>query len=152
MASIIGENKYRNAETMASIDASIASVTASLNEATTLYNQAMTAIAKCDNSSIGCVDKTGRHISTWRDQRDRYQPLITQYKEELAQLLKLKSQMAGSTSETAQSAVITAQAQQALANADATKTQSTFLKYLLIFGGVALLVVGGIFAWKKLKK
>lgn len=151
MASIIGD-KYRNAVDTSNIDASIASVTASLNEATSLYNQAMTAIATCDNSSVGCLSKTGRHISTWRDQRDRYSPLITQYKNELTELLKLKSQIAGSQSETAQSAVVTASAQQALANADATQTKSAFYKYALIFGGIALFIVIGIFAWKKLKK
>ncbi len=157
MATIAFENtkyaspKFHNADG-SDITASIATVTAKLNEATSLYSQAMTAIAACDNSSIGCLDKTGRHISTWRDQRDRYAPLVDQYKKELSQLLALQRDIAASTTQSAQSNQVVAEAQTALAKADSAKTMSGLLKWSLIIGGILVVVIGSIFIFKKLKK
>lgn len=145
------DNKYFNADG-SDITASIATVTAKLNEATSLYSQAMTAIAACDNSSTGCLEKTGRHISTWRDQRDRYAPLVTQYKGELTELLALQRDIAASTTQSAQSNQVVAEAQTALAKADSAKTMSGLLKWSLIIGGILVVVIGGIFIFKKLKK
>jgi len=150
MASIVGES-YRNADS-STIDTSIADVTTSLNEATRLYNEAMTAIALCNNSSVGCVDKSGRHISTWRDQRDRYAPMVTQLKKELTELLALKEKTATTSTQTASQIAGEAAARQAIANADTSQTTSTALKWGLIIGGILIVVIGGIFIYKKIKK
>ncbi len=144
--------KYADAYSLASINGSILSVTAQLNEATSLYNQAIAAIASCDNSSTGCLEKTGRHISTWRDQRDRYQPLVTQYKNELSELLSLQKQLAGTQADTAGTTVAVAAAQTAISKADEAQTKASATKYFL-YGGIALIViVVGIIAYKMLKK
>jgi len=150
MASIVGES-YRNADS-STIDSSIADVTTRLNEATRLYNEAMTAIALCNNRSVGCVDKSGRHISTWRDQRDRYAPMVTQLKKELTELLALKEKTATTSTQTASQIAGEAAARQAIANADTSQTTSTALKWGLIIGGILIVVIGGIFIYKKIKK
>jgi len=66
MGEIFGKDRFRNAVTdsIVTINTSIAAVTRSLDEVTKLYNQALNAIAACNNNSSGCLDKTGRHIST----------------------------------------------------------------------------------------
>jgi chromosome segregation ATPase len=161
MGEIFGKKPFRNAVTdsITTINTSIASVTASLDNATQLYNQAITAISTCNNRSGGCLDKTGRHISTWRDQRDRYAPLVEQYKKELQELLALQKALTETQGTTAQATIVTAQAEQAVAeaetaisSAETSKTMSSGLKYGLIIGGVLILVIGGIIAYKKFKK
>ena len=162
MGEIFGKNQFRNAVTVDSlttINASIATVTVSLDDATQKYNQAINAIAACNNQSTGCLNKTGRHISTWRDQRDRYAPLVEKYKKELDELLVLQKALTETQGTTAQATIVTAQAEQAVAEAEAavssaetSKTMSAGLKYGLIIGGVLLVVIGGIVAYKKLKK
>lgn len=161
MAEIFGKKQFRNAVTdsITTINTSIATVTASLDNATQQYNQAITAIAACNNQSGGCLDKTGRHISTWRDQRDRYAPLVEQYKKELQELLALQKALTETQGTTAQATIVTAQAEQAVAeaetaisSAETSKTMSAGLKWGLIIGGIVVVVVGGIIAYKKLKK
>jgi chromosome segregation ATPase len=161
MGEIFGKKPFRNAVTdsITTINTSIATVTAALDNATQQYNQAITAIAACNNQSTGCLDKTGRHISTWRDQRDRYAPLVEQYKKELQELLALQKALTETQGTTATAAIVTAQAEQAVAEAETaittaetSKTMSTGLKYGLIIGGTLLIVILGIIAWKKFKK
>lgn len=161
MAEIFGKKPFRNAVTdsITTINTSIATVTASLDNATQKYNQAVTAIATCNNQSGGCLDKTGRHISTWREQRDRYAPLVEQYKKELQELLALQKALTETQGTTAQAAIVTAQAEQAVAEAETaistaetSRTMSSGLKWGLIIGGIVIVVVGGIIAYKKLKK
>jgi hypothetical protein len=153
MAFIFDEKyKYADAYNLASINDSILSVTAQLNEATGLYNQSMTAIASCNNSSTGCLEKTGRHISTWRDQRDRYQPLVTQYKAELSELLSLQKQLSGTQADTAGTTVAVAAAETAISKADEAQTKASAAKYLL-YGGIALaVIIIGFIAYKMIKR
>lgn len=157
------ERKYLNADgDLATINASISEITNLLNEATALLTQAESALAICralpsygklfSGFSDDCVEATGRHYSTWVDQYNTYAPIVKRYQLKLEDLLNTKAQLTKTDIETAQSANITAQAQKALADADAAKTGSAFLKYALIIGGIAIVVIGGIFAWKKLKK
>jgi spermidine/putrescine-binding protein len=150
MASIIGE-RWRNADS-SSLDTSIASVTTELNNATMLYNQALTAIARCNNQAIGCVAKTGRHISTWRDQRDKYAPLVVRYKAQLEDLLKLKEQVSAQTAQSAQSQQLVAAANTAIAEAESSGVQGKLKTYLLIGVIAAVVVISGVYIFKKLKK
>lgn len=161
MGEIFGKKPFRNAVTdsITTINTSIATVTASLDNATQQYNQAITAIAACNNQSGGCLDKTGRHISTWREQRDRYAPLVEQYKKELQELLALQKALTETQGTTAVTVTATAAANRAIAeaetaisNEETSRTISKGLKYGLIIGGVLILVIGGIIAYKKLKK
>jgi ABC-type nickel/cobalt efflux system permease component RcnA len=70
----------------------------------------------------------------------------------LKELVELKKNMAVSSSESAQTSIVVAQAELAVAQAESVKVESSAKKYLLI-GGIALvLLVGGIIAYKKLKK
>lgn len=150
MASIIGE-KYRNA-TSSDIDASIADITAKLAEATTKYNEAIKGIALCDDKAWGCVKKSGRHISTWREWRDNYGPIIIDLKKQLADVLTLKNNMASSTADTAQSSIVVAQAEKALAEAENVKITTSLKKYLIIGGILVAITIGAIIGYKKLKK
>jgi len=149
MAAILGEKHFNNAT---GIDASIADVTNRLTEATTKYNQAMTGIALCNDKAWQCVDKSGRHISTWRDWRDTYGPMVIQLKKELSDLLALKKQMAVSTADTAQSSIVVAQAELAVAEAENVKVTTSFKKYLLIGGILLAVTIIGVVAYKKFKK
>lgn len=149
MAAILGE--FRNASAN-DIDASIADVTTRLNEATQKYNEAIKGIALCDNKALGCVKKSGRHISTWREWRDNYGPQVTALKKELAELIELKKNMATSYVESAQSSIVVAQAEKAVAEAESVKTGASAKKYLLVGGIILVALIGGIIAYKKLKK
>jgi topoisomerase IA-like protein len=157
------DDKYHNAVDISSINASITSVTESLNNAMQLYNQAVTAITACGNKASGCLAKTGRHISTWRDQRDRYLPIVEQKKAELKELLEIQSTLTDVqvTSASNQQIIVAKEAETnqvkaaadiALANADTRKAESTAKKYGLYIGLGLVLVIGGIVAFKMLKK
>jgi|WetSurMetagenome_2_1015567.scaffolds.fasta_scaffold244898_2 hypothetical protein len=171
--SILGEKKYRGADGYAApvvnynditdINASIASVTESLANATEMYNQAMAAIAACNNDSSGCLSKTGRHINTWRNQRDAYRGLVAQYKTDLEELLVLQEQLSTvqvASAENTQAVVTTAAettqvaaaAQTAIANADSATTSANFKKIALYGGGALVLIVLGFVVFKQLKK
>ena len=160
MASIIGEKGnnerwYNSAGDLASISASIATKTTELNNATALLNEALNGIALCDNRAIGCVNKSGRHISTWRDQRDKNAPLVTKYKSELAELLALQKDLTSTQTQSAQSTQVIADAETAVMKAEtaATIAKSTKLGlYLGIGAGVIALIIGGIYLFKKFKK
>ena len=151
--SIIGE-KWHNASAsdIASIDQLISAKTAQLNEATTMLSQALTAIQLCNNSSWGCVDKSGRHISTWRDQRDMYSPLVTRYKNELIDLSARRSQLVKEMGDIAVVSQVAAVADKAIAEAESVETTST-AKKVLLYGGIALaVIVTGFIAYKIIKK
>jgi len=151
--SIIGE-KWHNATTsdVASIDALISAKTIQLNEATTLLSQALTAIALSNNSSWGCVNKSGRHISTWRDQRDDNAPLVERYKNELIDLQARRAQLVKEMGDVAVATQVTAVAEKAIAEAESVQTTSN-AKKILIYGGIALaVIIGGIIAYKLIKR
>jgi hypothetical protein len=170
MGSIVGENNYKNAtsstDTLAEVNASIASVTASLKAATTLYNEALAGIATCDNKSLRCVSKSGRHISTWREQRDQNSMIITNSKKQLDELLALQAQLVSAASAQATSTAanktamaqadkIAATAETAVAEASSATIGASAKKYLLYGGigiGVIALIFGGIYIFKKVKK
>jgi len=156
--------KWHNASAsdIAEVDALISAKSSELNNATTLYSQAMNGIALCDNRSIGCVSKSGRHISTWRDQRDMYGPIVERLKKELYDLQDRRSALVKSINESAaasqivaQTSMATSEATKALANAEtiqATATASKLGIYALIGGVFLIVIVGGIFAYKMYKK
>jgi hypothetical protein len=150
-SSIIGENtKYKNADGSA-LDAAIQSKTKQLTDAQALYAQAMDAITICGNSSSGCLSKTGRHISTWRDQRDLNAPLIERYKTELSELLDLKVKEAATQIQTAASMQATSAANTAISEANKVSSEASVVAasataskvgiYLLIAGGLIVLTI-----------
>lgn len=151
MASIVGE-KWHNATDLASINESISIKTAQLNEASALLAEALAGIQLCGNVASGCVTKTGHHISVLSDMRDTNQPKVTQYKKELAELLVLQKELAGTQVETAASIQVTANAQKAVAEAEAVQTTTSAKKYL-IYGGIGLaVIIIAVIAVKMLKK
>lgn len=174
MSSIVGESKYRNAvitrkpwhnattADIATIDAQITSKTAELQNASNLLTQALNGIALCNNSAWGCVSKSGRHISTWREQRDTNSALVTRYKAELAALQEQRASYVAEVNaslmlnqQMATVSAATAAADKAIAEASkvqATATASKIGVYLLIGGGLIALVIGGIYIYKKVKK
>jgi ABC-type transporter Mla subunit MlaD len=153
MGSIIGDKKWHNAVSdLASVNGSIADVTQQLTVATTQLNQALTAIASCNNSASGCLANTGRHISSWRDQRDQYGPLVDKYKADLKQLLDIQKSLAGSTVETSQSMQVAANAQQAITEANSAASTGNLTKYLIIGGIILVALVAGVIIFKQLKK
>lgn len=165
MASIIGEKKkWHNASEadIAAVDALISAKSSELNHVTSLYSQAMTGIALCDNKSWGCVSKSGRHISTWRDWRDLYGPMMERYKKELQELQDRRAALVKAINDTAtagqlvaQSSVATAEAAAAIAEAEtvqATAKASKIGIYALIAGVAVVIIIGGIFAYKMYKK
>lgn len=172
MASIIGEKKkWKNAITddIAAVDSLISSKTNELNNATTMLNQALNAITLCNDKASpngifkpGCAAISGRHITSWRDQRDMYMPLVDRYKKELITLQERRTALVNSANESAtllqnvaQTNVATAKANEAIASAETVQATATASKYGIygIIAGVALiLIIGGIYAYKKLKK
>lgn len=151
--SIIGE-KWHNATAsdIAGIDQLISAKTTQLNEATTLLSQALTAIQLCNNSSWGCVNKSGRHISTWRDQRDANAPLVERYKNELLDLTTRRDQLVKQMGDVAVATQVTAVAEKAIAEAESVQTTST-AKKVLLYGGIGLaVIIGGIIAYKLIKR
>jgi hypothetical protein len=151
--SIIGE-KWHNATSsdIANIDQLISAKTAQLNQATTLLSEALTAIQLCNNSSWGCVSKSGRHISTWRDQRDANAPLVERYKNELLDLTTRRDQLVRQMGDVAVATQVTAVAEKAIAEAESVQTAST-AKKVLLYGGIGLIVIiGGIIAYKLIKR
>jgi ABC-type transporter Mla subunit MlaD len=155
MSSIISEKfgkRWHNATDLSSINDSIAIKTQQLNNATMLLNQAVTAINNCGNSASGCLSKTGRHISTWREQRDANAPAVAQYKQELKELLALQASLATTQSQSAAAVETTAKAQEAVTNANTAETTANLTKYL-IYGGIAIVVIiGAIVAFKYFRK
>lgn len=161
MASIIGEkSKYKNAmpnkrwhnaEDLASINALIDAKTAQLNEVTALLTEAMEAITAGGNSHSGCTASpicNRRHISSWREIRDRNALLVEKYKKELAELLALQEKI--SVTQTTN-----AVANKALADADTAGSAATASKvglYALIAGVAIAVIIGGIILYKKFKK
>lgn len=167
MGSIVGEKPkgtWHNASAsdIAEIDALISAKSTELNNATSLYSQAMNGIALCDNRSLGCVKKSGRHISTWRDQRDTYGPIVERLKKELydlqdrrTALVKSINESAAASQMVAETSKASAEAAKALADAEtvqATATASKFGIYAIIGAVVLIFVVGGVFVYKMYKK
>ena len=153
MASILGEKyKYADGTSAAYLEQAISQTTYDLNNATAKLNEALSMIAICGNQSTGCLDKTGRHISTWRDQRDSYQRLVNELNEKLKDLLDQQSRISANVTLT--SVANTNAAQSAIASADAElkKAKSTTFKWLLYGGIFVAVIVGAIFLYKKLKK
>jgi len=147
--------RFRNADGLSDINQAISIKTSELNTATRLLNEAMAAITACGNSSTGCLSKTGRHISTWRDQRDRNSALVTQYKKELSELLVLQKELAGTQTTSAAATTAAAAAKTAIVEADTAQTTSAAKKWL-VYGGIAVGVIAviiiGIVLVKKYKK
>lgn len=161
MAEIFGKKPFRNAVTdsITTINSSIASTTEALDTAVEKLKQAENGISLCGGRSTGCVDKSGRHLSTWEEQKRIYAPLVEKYKKELEELLNLQKALTETQGTTAQAAIVTAQAEQsvaeaetAISSAETSRTMSAGLKWGLIIGGVMILLIGGIIAYKKLKK
>ena len=171
MGSIVGENKWKNAisDDIASVDALISSKTTELNNATTMLNQALNAIVLCNDKASpngifrpGCAAISGRHITSWRDQRDQYMPLVDRYKKELTTLQERRSALVFQANESATmlekvatTNVATAKADQAIAQAEtvqATATASKYGIYAAIAGVALVVIIGGIYAYKMIKK
>jgi hypothetical protein len=172
MGSIVGENKkWKNAasDDIASIDALISAKTTELNSATQLLSEALNAISLCNDKASpngifkpGCLQISGRHITSWREQRDINAPLVSRYKAELVNLQGQRASLVTALNAStvlsqniSTASVATAAADEAIAQSEvvqATATASKIGIYLLI-GGIGLVVViGGIFAFKMLKK
>jgi hypothetical protein len=161
MAEIFGKKPFRNAITddIPTINASIASTTEALNTATANLKQAENGIYLCGGKAWGCVDKSGRHLSTWEEQLKVNQVLVYKYTKELEGLLILQNEITKTQGTTAVTVTATAAANRAIAeaetaisNEETSRTISKGLKYGLIIGGVLILVIGGIIAYKKFKK
>lgn len=167
MASIIGEKsknatgqpkKWHNATDLASINDSVAVKTAELNAATKVLNEATTAITAGGNTASGCNKSpicNRRHISSWRDIRDKNAPLVAKLKAELSELLTLQSQLAATQTQSAAATEKTAAAKKAVTEADTASTVATTTKwglYGLIGVGVIALMIGGYVMYKKFKK
>jgi hypothetical protein len=152
---------WRNAETESvySINASIANKTAQLDEATALLKQATDALAKLSGYSVFRqtlvdVKLTGRNLSTWVTQRDKYAPLVAQYKKELSELLTLQATLSTTQQQVATSTITAAAANKAIAEADiatTTATASKIGKYILIAGVAVAGIIGAVILFKKLK-
>lgn len=162
MGSIVGEStKWRNATAsdVAGLDVLISNKTSELNNAVTLYSQAMNGIQLCGNSALGCVSKSGRHISTWRDQRDLYGPIVDRLRKELIDLQDRRNVLVDAINKSANvgqvvatTSIATAEATKALAQADTVKTVSSLTKYGLIAGIGLVIIIGGIIAYKMIRK
>jgi hypothetical protein len=145
--------RYHYAEgDMASVNSSLADLTAKLNDAQAKYSEAIAAIAACNNSSIGCLDETGRHISSWRADRDQYSKLITEYKSQISDLLSIQKSLASASVNTSQAISTASAAQQAVASAQEVTTKANAKKWLLYGGIGAGVLVAGIFAVKMFRK
>jgi hypothetical protein len=150
MSSILGE-KYRYAtasegltSSIANIDVTIAQVTKALSDATGRYNRAIAAIASCDNKARKCVDKTGKHISTWREMRDSNKKLRSTYTDQLADLNAKRQALIEAQNTSASSAQVVAEADKVVAAANTklaeaeSVTTDTNAKKIALYGGLAL--------------
>jgi hypothetical protein len=168
--SIIGE-KWQNAtsDDIAAVDALISAKSTELNKVTAILSAALNAITLCKGKAYpdgilkpSCLKISGRHISSWEEDRDINTPLVSRYKAELIALQERRAALVAEANASssllqnvANTSIATAEANKAIAQAEtveATATASKIGIYALIAGIGLVIVIGGIFAFKMIKK